>query len=117
MKGAQGVVNKENLILDNAKLEVKLTKPAKRIVNDTRRLLVKGLSEETTQGGLESYMEVVSGLEVSCIDRGCEPGSVLVTFAEEYGELLLSSSSSSSLLLLLLLLQDLYTVQVLTSRT
>lgn len=54
VESAQGVVNKENLILDNAKLEVKLTKPAKRIVNDTRRLLVKGLSEETTQGGLES---------------------------------------------------------------
>ncbi|XP_068729497.1 protein mono-ADP-ribosyltransferase PARP14-like [Montipora capricornis] len=94
-ESAQGVVNKENLILDNAKLEVKLTKPAKRLVNDTRRLLVKGLSEKTTQGGLESYMEVVSGfIEVSCIDRGCEPGSVLVTFAEEYDYNTITEKSS-----------------------
>lgn len=39
-------------------------------------------------------MEVVSGLEVSCIDRGCEPGSVLVTFAEEYDYNTITEKSS-----------------------
>ena len=85
-KGAQGVLKKSVLTLDNAELNVTLKKSAQKIPLDTTRLLVKGLSEETTRDALVSYMEVVSGVEVSDIEFG-EHGSSLISFANSYGKL------------------------------
>ena len=85
-KGAQGVLNKGNITLDDAELKVTLQKLMAKPSTDNMRLLVKGLSEKTTRDGIASYMEVVSGLDVTEIQFG-EPGCVLVTFAEEYGKL------------------------------
>lgn len=85
-KGAQGVLKKSVLTLDNAELNVTLKKSAEKIPLDTTRLLVKGLSEETTRDALVSYMEVVSGVEVSDIEFG-EHGSSLISFANSYGKL------------------------------
>ena len=84
-KGAQRVANKGNLVLDNAELKVTLRKPVKKLPIDTTKLLVKGLSEKTTKDGLASYVEVVSGLEVSDIEFG-EQGCALVIFSETYGK-------------------------------
>ena len=78
-------MNKGNLILDKAKLQVTLRKPVKKLPIDTMRLLVKGLSEKTTADGLQSYMEVASGLEVSKVDFGQE-GCALMTFGDAYGK-------------------------------
>ena len=47
---------------------------------------MKGLSEKTTRDGLQCYLEVVSGLEVSDIEFGIQ-GSALVTFSKVYGKL------------------------------
>ena len=47
---------------------------------------MKGLSEKTTRDGLESFMEVASGLEVSDIQFG-EQGCALVVFKEAYSTL------------------------------
>ena len=52
---------------------------------DTTSLIVKGLSDKTTPAGLQSYMEVVSGVEVLSIEFGQE-GSALVTFNKTYGK-------------------------------
>ena len=79
-------MNKEILTLDKAKLTVTLRKPTKKLPVDTKRLFVKGLSEKTTRDGLESFMEVASGLEVSDIQFG-EQGCALVVFKETYGTL------------------------------
>ena len=76
-------MNKENLTLDKAKLTVTLRKPTKKLPVDTKRLFVKRLSEKTTRDGLESFMEVASGLEVSDIQFG-EQGCALVEFKETY---------------------------------
>ena len=76
-------MNKENLTLDKAKLTVTLRKPTKKLPVDTKRLFVKSLSEKTTRDGLESFMEVASGLEVSDIQFG-EQGCALVEFKETY---------------------------------
>lgn len=85
-EGAHGVIRNSNLTLDNAELNVTLREPVKKLPFDTVRLLVKGLSEKTTRDGLLSYLEVVSGLEVSDIEFGVH-GSTLVTFSKEYGKL------------------------------
>ena len=79
-------MNKENLTLDKAKLTVTLRKPPKKLPVDIKRLFVKGLSEKTTRDGLESFMEVASGLEVSDIQFG-EQGCALVEFKETYSTL------------------------------
>lgn len=79
-------MNKENLTLDKAKLTVTLRKPTKKLPVDTKRLFVKSLSEKTTKDGLESFMEVASGLEVSDIQFG-EQGCALVEFKETYSTL------------------------------
>ena len=47
---------------------------------------MKGLSEKTTRDGVESFMEVASGLEVSDIQFG-EQGCALVEFKETYSTL------------------------------
>ena len=67
-------------------MHVTLKKPAKKISVDTKKLLVKGLSEDTTRDALVSYMEVVSGLEVLDVEFG-EQGCALISFAESYGKL------------------------------
>lgn len=85
-KGARGVVNKKSITLDKAKLKVKLKQPVKELPIDTRRLMVKGLSEKTTSDGLRDYMEVVSGVDVLAVEFG-EQGRALVTFNETYGKL------------------------------
>ena len=79
-------MNKVNLTLDEAELKVTVRKPVKKLPSDAMRVLVKGLSEKTTSDGLASYMEVVSGLEVSCIEFG-QQGCALVTFSDAYGKL------------------------------
>ena len=79
-------MNKENLTLDKAKLTVTLRKPTKKLPVDTKRLFVKSLSEKTTRDGVESFMEVASGLEVSDIQFG-EQGCALVEFKETYSTL------------------------------
>ena len=84
-EGARGAVNKGNLTLDEAELKVTLRKPAKKLPIDTMRLLVKGLNELTTRDGLISYMEVVSGLEVSDIEFG-EQDCAMVIFSQTYGK-------------------------------
>ncbi len=85
--GARGVVDKGILTLDNAQLKVIIKQPVKKPPIDTTRLLVKGLSDKTTSDGLQSYMEVVSGLEVLSIEFG-EEGCALMTFNEAYGKFL-----------------------------
>lgn len=84
-EGAVGVVNKGALTLDDAKLKITIRKPVKELPIDTKRLLVKGLSDKTTRDGLQSYMEVVSGEEVLSIEFG-QQGSAAVTFGETYGK-------------------------------
>ena len=79
-------MNKENLTLDKAKLTVTLRKPTKKLPVDTKTLFVKGLSKKTTRDGLESFMEVASGLEVSDIQFG-EQGCALVLFQDTYSTL------------------------------
>lgn len=83
--GARGVVDKGGLTLDNAQLKVTIKQPVKKPPIDTTRLAVKGLSDKTTSDGLQSYMEVVSGLEVLSTEFGQE-GCALVTFNETYGK-------------------------------
>ena len=46
---------------------------------------MKGLSDKTTSDGLQSYMEVVSRLEVISIEFGQE-GCAQVTFNKAYGK-------------------------------
>ncbi|CAH3019691.1 unnamed protein product [Porites evermanni] len=82
-ESARGVLNKENLTLDNAELTVTLRKPTKKLPVDTKTLFVKGLSEKTTRDGLETFMEVASGLEVLDVQFG-EQGGALVVFKETY---------------------------------
>ena len=84
-EGAVGVVNKGALTLDDAELKIAIRKPVKELPIDTKRLLVKGLSDKTTRDGLQSYMEVVSGVEVLSIEFGLQ-GSAAVTFDETYGK-------------------------------
>ena len=79
-------MNKENLTLDKAELTVTLRKPTKKLPVDTKTLFVKGLSEKTTRDGLETFMEVASGLEVLDIQFG-EGGCALVIFKETYSTL------------------------------
>ena len=79
-------MNKEKLTLDEAEVQLTLRKPVKKLPTDAMRVLVKGLSEKTTSDGLTSYMEVVSGLEVSGIEFG-DQGCALVTFSNAYGKL------------------------------
>ena len=79
-------MNKQNLTLENAKLTVTVRKPTKKLPVDTKTLFVKGLNEKTTRDGLESFMEVASGLEVSDIQFG-EQGCALVEFKETYSTL------------------------------
>ncbi|XP_022795893.1 poly [ADP-ribose] polymerase 14-like [Stylophora pistillata] len=50
---------------------------------DTRRLFVKGLSDKTTSDALQSYMEVVSGVDVLTAELGGE-ACAIVTFDEYY---------------------------------
>ena len=78
-------MNKGNLTLDKAELQVTLRKPIKKLPIDTMRLLVKGLSDKTTPDGLQSYMEVASGLEVLATDFG-EHCCALVTFSDTYSK-------------------------------
>ncbi|XP_078371828.1 protein mono-ADP-ribosyltransferase PARP14-like isoform X2 [Oculina patagonica] len=82
-ESARGVVNKGRLTLDDAQLKVTIKPPEKKPPTDTRKLLVKGLSDRTTLDGLQCYMEVVSRLEVLSIEFG-EQGCALVTFNETY---------------------------------
>ena len=84
-EGAVGVVNKGALTLDDAELKKTMRKPVKELPFDTKRLLVKGLSDKTTRDGLQSYMEVVSGVEVLSIEFG-QQGSAAVTFDETHGK-------------------------------
>lgn len=84
-EGAVGVANKGALTLDNAELKITIRKPVKELPVDTKRLVVKGLSDKTTSDGLHSYMEVVSGVEVLSIEFG-QQGSAAVTFNETYGK-------------------------------
>ena len=84
-EGAVGVVNKGALTLDDAELKITIRKPVKELPIDTKRLLVKGLSDKTTRDGLQSYMEVVGGVEVLFIEFGLQ-GSAAVTFDETYGK-------------------------------
>ena len=84
-EGAVGVVNKGALTLDDAELKKTIRKPVKELPFDTKRLLVKGLSDKTTRDGLQSYMEVGSGVEVLSIEFG-QQGSAAVTFDETYGK-------------------------------
>ena len=79
-------MNKGNLTLDKVELTVTLRKPTKKLPVDTKTLFVKGLSEKTTRDGLESFMEVASGLEVSDIQFG-EQGCALVVLKEAYSTL------------------------------
>ena len=79
-------MNKQNLTLENAKLTVTVRKPTKKLPVDTKTLFVKGLNEKTTRDGLESFMEVASGLEVSDIQFG-EQGCALVVLKEAYSTL------------------------------
>ena len=79
-------MNKEYLTLDKAQLTVTLRKPTKKLPVDTKTLFVKGLSEKTTRDGLEAFMEVASGLEVSDIQFG-EQNCALVVFKETYSTL------------------------------
>ena len=79
-------MNKENLTLDKAELTVTLPKATKKLPVDTKTLFVKGLSEKTTSDGLEAFMEVASGLEVSDIQFG-EQSCALVVFKETYSTL------------------------------
>ena len=85
-EGAIGVINKGALTLDDAELKITIRKPEKELPIDTKRLLVKGLSDKTTRDGLQSYMEVVSGVEVLSIEYG-QQGCAAVTFDETYGKL------------------------------
>ena len=48
---------------------------------------MKGLSKKTTRDGLQLFMEVVSGLEVSDIQFGGEQDCALVVFRETYSML------------------------------
>ena len=80
-------MNKQNLTLENAKLTVTLRKPTKKLRVDTKRLFVKGLSKKTTRDGLQLFMEVASGLEVSDIQFGGEQDCALVVFRETYSML------------------------------
>ena len=84
-EGAVGVVNKGALTLDDAELKITIRKPVKELPIDTKRLLVKGLSDKTTRDGLQSYMEVVSRVEVLSIEFG-EQGSAAVIFGKTYGK-------------------------------
>ena len=84
-EGAVGVVNKGALTLDDADLKKNIRKPVNKLPIDTKRLLVKGLSDKTTRDGLQSYMEVVSGVEVLSIAFG-QQGSAAVTFDETYSK-------------------------------
>jgi len=72
------------LTLDDAELKVTLSKPVMELPIDSKRLVVKGLSDKTTRDGLKCYMEVVSELEVLSIEFG-QPGSAAVTFDVSYG--------------------------------
>ena len=80
------MLKKGVLTLDDSELHVTLKKPAKKIPVDTKKLLVKGLSEETTRDALVSYMEVVSALEVLDVEFG-EQGCALISFAESFSKL------------------------------
>lgn len=62
-EGAVGVVSKGALTLDDAKLKITIRKPVKELPIDTKRVLVKGLSDKTTRDG-----------------------SAAVTFGETYGK-------------------------------
>lgn len=84
-EGAVGVVNKGALTLGDADLKKNIRKPVNEFPIDTKRLLVKGLSDKTTRDGLQSYMEVVSGVEVLSIAFG-QQGSAAVTFDETYSK-------------------------------
>ena len=84
-QGAVGVVNKGALTLDDAVLKIAIRKPAEELPIDTKRLLVKGQSDKTTRHGLQSYMEVVSGVEALSIEFG-QQGSAAVTFDETYSK-------------------------------
>ena len=84
-EGAVGVVNKGTLTLDDAELKKNIRRPVKELPMDTKRLLVKGLSEKTTRDGLQCYMELVSGVKVLSIEFG-EQGSAAVTFDETYSK-------------------------------
>lgn len=46
---------------------------------------MKGLSDKTTKDALQSYMEVVSGVEVLTVEFG-DQGCALVRFSEAYGK-------------------------------
>ena len=84
-EGVVGVVNKGALTLHDAELKVTIRKPVKKLPIDTKRLLVKGLSDETSRDGLQCYMELVSGVDVLSIEFG-QQGSAAVTFDETYSK-------------------------------
>lgn len=85
-EGALGVISKGSLIYDGANLTITLKQPPRKLPVDTRRLFVKGLSDKTTSDALQSYMEVVSGVDVLTAEFGDE-ACAIVTFNEDYGKL------------------------------
>ena len=84
-EGARGVLSKKSLTYDGANLTITLKQPPRELPIDTKRLLVKGLSDKTTQDAFQSYMEVVSGVDVLKVECGGEECAV-VTFNEAYGK-------------------------------
>ena len=84
-EGARGVLSKRSLTYDGANLAITLKQPPRELPIDTKRLLVKGLSDKTTQDAFQCYMEVVSGVDVLKVEFGGEACAV-VTFNEAYGK-------------------------------
>ena len=84
-EGARGVINKGSLVYDGVNLLITLKQPARKLPVDTRRLFLQGLSDKTTSDALQSYMEVVSGVDVLNAEFGNETCAI-VTFNEDYGK-------------------------------
>lgn len=83
-EGTRGVLSKRSLTYDGANLTITLKQPARELPIDPKRLLVKGLSDKTTQDFFQFYMEAVSGVDVLKVEFGGKACAV-VTFDEAYG--------------------------------
>ncbi|XP_031556544.1 probable E3 ubiquitin-protein ligase DTX3, partial [Actinia tenebrosa] len=78
---AERVSQKESLELDGSKLTITLKEIPKEISKDPNKLHVTGISEKTNKDGFESFMEVVSGVEVESFFFGSNYNA-MVAFKE-----------------------------------
>lgn len=81
---AERVVQKENLVLDEAKLTTTLVRDPKNLPTDKRSVHVSGISDRTTKDGLMTYMEVISGEEVENVLFG-DTCNAMVIFKDPPG--------------------------------